>query len=153
MDGTEDITATADRRAWMGLLARARPDALAACAAALGEMPQADWLRPPETGAVMVRGRMGGTGAPFNLGEMTVTRCALRLATGEVGHACVQGRDRAHARRAALCDALLQGGRADEVRRVVLDPLAGAEADRRASRAGKAAATKVDFFTLARGED
>jgi len=136
----------------MGLLARARPDWLAARLAEAGPLPAHDWLRPPESGAVMVRGRAGGTGAPFNLGEMTVTRCTLRLPCGAIGHAWVQGRDKSHAERAALVDALMQTPAADGVRAAVIDPLARAEAEARAARAAKAAATRVEFFTLARGE-
>ena len=97
----------AARKAWMGLLARAKPDRLAQL---FPELPPHDMLRPPEIGAVMVRGRTGATGQPFNLGEMTVTRCALRLASGAVGHAHVQGRDKAHATRAAVLDALRKNG-------------------------------------------
>ena len=141
----------ADRARWMGLLARAQPDALARLMP--DDLPAHSFLRPPEIGAVMVRGRIGGTGAPFNLGEMTVTRCSLKLAGGEVGHAHVQGRDKRHATEAALIDALMQTDRADEVRTRVLDPLAADEAARRAERAGKSAATKVEFFTIVRGED
>lgn len=139
------------RKQWMGLLASSEPARLSAL---LGtDLPAHDFARPPETGAVMVRGRMGGTGGAFNLGEMTVTRCALRLGTGEVGIAYVQGRDRAHAVRAAVVDALMQGPRAAEVAAAVIAPLA-AEADAKArGRAGRAAATKVDFFTMVRGED
>jgi alpha-D-ribose 1-methylphosphonate 5-triphosphate synthase subunit PhnG len=144
--------ATADRRAWMGLLARAESGHLAALWAALGPEPGFTWLRRPETGTVMLRGRAGGTGAPFNLGEMTVTRAALRLDCGTAGHAWVQGRGADHARIAALADALLQTGRAAQVRAALLDPLAQAETDRRAARARKAAATKVEFFTMVRGE-
>lgn len=136
----------------MGLLARARPGTLAALLAEAGPLPAHDWLRPPESGAAMVRGRAGGTGAPFNLGEMTVTRCALRLPCGTVGHAYVQGRDKSHAERAALVDALMQTAAADRLRQAVLDPLARAEAGARETRAAKAAATRVEFFTLARGE-
>lgn len=142
-----------ERKAWMGLLARARAAELARLVAALGPEPAHDWLRPPETGTVMVRGRAGGTGAPFNLGEMVVTRCALRLGCGAVGHGHVQGRDKVQARHAALVDALMQGARAAEVRAAVLDPLSETEAARRAARARKAAATKVEFFTMVRGED
>jgi len=142
----------ADRQRWMSLLAKARPERLAAALAGL-DLPAYDWARAPETGAVMVRGRMGGSGAPFNLGEMTVTRCALRIASGEIGHAYVQGRDKAHATSAALVDALMQGPRAAELRAAVLEPLAAAAAADSAARAGKAAATKVDFFTMVRGED
>jgi alpha-D-ribose 1-methylphosphonate 5-triphosphate synthase subunit PhnG len=141
------------RKDWMGLLARSAPEALAARVAELGERPAHEWLRPPETGSVMVRGRAGGTGAAFNLGEVTATRCALRLAGGAEGHAFVQGRDRDHATRAALVDALMQTDRADEVRRVVLEPLRRAEEERRATTARKAEATRVEFETLVRGED
>nr|WP_269812739.1 phosphonate C-P lyase system protein PhnG [Aurantimonas marina] len=61
-------------------------------------------LRAPEAGLVMRRGRIGG-GAPFNLGEACVARASVRLASGEVGHAMVLGRDTDHARLAAFFDA------------------------------------------------
>jgi alpha-D-ribose 1-methylphosphonate 5-triphosphate synthase subunit PhnG len=141
-----------DRPEWMGLLARARPQDLAAGWAALGPDPDFDWLRRPEVGTVMLRGRAGAVGAPFNLGEMTVTRASLRLACGAVGHAWVQGRDTDHARRAALADALMQTGRSEDVRATVLTPLARAEQTRRHDRAARAAATRVEFFTMVRGE-
>lgn len=139
-----------NRQTWMGLLARAEPARLAAL---LPDLPPHSFARNPEIGAVMVRGRAGGTGTPFNLGEMTVTRCALRLDGGAVGHAYVQGRDKHHATRAAIVDALMQGTQASEIRDTILIPLADAEADRRRTRAEKAAATKVEFFTMVRGED
>ncbi len=142
--------ASEGRRDWMSLLAKARPARLAAL---LPDLPAHEMLRGPETGAVMVRGRVGGTGAPFHLGEMTVTRCSLRLHCGAVGHAWVQGRDKAHARRAAAADALMQTGRADEVRAGVLDVLAAEVATSRQARAIRAATTKVEFFTMVRGED
>ncbi|ROU02436.1 phosphonate C-P lyase system protein PhnG [Histidinibacterium lentulum] len=140
------------RADWIGLLARSIPEALEARLDGL-ELPPHDWLRAPETGTVMVRGRTGGTGAPFNLGEVTATRCTLRLGDGTEGHAFVQGRDAAHATRAALVDALMQGPRAAEMRAGVLDPLAAEEAARRAERAGKAEATRVEFETMVRGDD
>lgn len=140
----------AARQSWMGLLARANPARLAQL---FPDLPPLDMLRPPEIGAVMVQGRTGATGQPFNLGEMTVTRCALRLASGTVGHAHVQGRDKAHATRAAVLDALLQTDQAVAVTAAVLTPLQAEEATRRSTRAAKAAATRVEFFTLVRGED
>ncbi|WP_085792764.1 phosphonate C-P lyase system protein PhnG [Roseivivax jejudonensis] len=144
----------AARRHWMGLLARAAPKTLAERLATFDHaLPAFAWLRRPETGSVMVRGRAGGTGAPFNLGEMTVTRCVLRLEDGTVGHAYVQGRDERHAERAALVDAMMQTSQAESLRAEVLDPLTEAEAHARAERAEKAAATRVEFFTVARGED
>ncbi len=138
------------RQHWMGLLARAKPHLLATL---LPDLPDHRIMRAPEVGSVMIRGRAGATGAPFNLGEMTVTRCVLQLATGEVGHANVAGRDKAHATRAALVDALMQTAAAAVLRATVLAPLAEDEAARKQIRAAKAAATKVDFFTLVRGED
>lgn len=140
----------AARRDRMGILARAEAAALAAL---MPPAPAHRMLRAPEVGAVMVRGRAGATGAPFNLGEMSVTRCSLRLDTGEVGHSYVQGRDKEHARNAALIDALAQRPEGAEIERIVLRPLAEAEAARAQARAEKAAATRVEFFTLVRGED
>lgn len=139
------------RQDWMGLLARAPEGLLAQLWESAGIDPDYDWLRPPEIGSVMVRGRAGGTGAPFNLGEMTVTRCALRLAGGQEGHAYVAGRSREKAGIAALCDALMQDPEhASEVRDRVLIPLAETAAEARQALAAKAAATKVEFFTVSR---
>lgn len=147
------MTANDERKAWMSLLAKAPATELARLWEAFGDEPGHDWLRAPEAGGVMVRGRAGATGAPLNLGEMTVTRCSLKLESGEVGHGYVQGRDKRQARQAALVDALMQTGEAATVREAILDPLAEALETARAARAAKAAATKVDFFTMVRGED
>ncbi len=141
------------RQAWMGVLARAPQDALMALWDGLQLNPTYEWLRAPEIGGVMVRGRTGGTGAPFNLGEMTVTRCSLVLEDGTVGHGYVQGRSRDKARTAALVDALMQTGSADMVRAKVIDPLAREMQATKTARAAKAAATKVEFFTMVRGEN
>jgi len=142
-----------DRQRWMSLLAKAPEALLDRLFSRLGPEPAFDWVRPPEIGSVMVRGRTGGTGAAFNLGEMTVTRCVLRLSTGETGHAYVQGRSKAKARQAALVDALMQGPGAATVRAGLLDPLASDMAEAKRSRAARAAATKVEFFTMVRGDD
>jgi alpha-D-ribose 1-methylphosphonate 5-triphosphate synthase subunit PhnG len=104
----------------------------------------------------MVQGRTGGVGALFNLGEMTTTRASVELmgnASGAVGHAYVQGRSKDHALRAALLDALMQTDQAAQIEAQVLAPLRAEEQARRAARAAHAAATKVEFFTLVRGED
>ncbi len=151
MSDTQDITAA--RRDWLGLLARAPQGRLATLSEAANLTTGFDWLRRPEVGTVMLRGRIGGTGAAFNLGEITVTRASVRLASGEVGHGHVQGRDKPAAEWAAVVDALMQTGRAADVRQAVLDPLAKDRHETRATRAAKAAATKVAFFTLLRGED
>jgi alpha-D-ribose 1-methylphosphonate 5-triphosphate synthase subunit PhnG len=139
----------AERKRWMGVLARASAAEIAARLEALPAPPAHVRLRGPETGLVMVRGRAGGDGAPFNLGEMTVTRCAVRLPDGRVGHAYVAGRDARQAELAALVDALLldETARAD-VEAAVIAPLANAQDARRAEVARKAAATRVNFFTM-----
>ena len=146
-------TEIAQRKRWMSLLAKVSAGALAELMQAYGVLPDHRVLRAAEVGSVMVRGRAGATGAPFNLGEMTVTRCAVQLETGEVGHGYVQGRSKTHASQAALVDALMQTGAAPDVRAAVLVPIAAAHDAARQMRAAKAAATKVDFFTLVRGED
>src|SRR5262245_5631109 len=111
-------------------------------------------LRAPETGLVMLRGRIGGDGAPFNFGEATVTRAAVRLASGEVGFAYILGRDHGKARLSAVCDALWQSeSYRDVVERAVLAPIRTRLAAERARQRAQTAATRVDFFTLVRGED
>ena len=138
------------RKDWISTLAKAPPAELARL---IAELPAHDLLRPAEVGAVMVQGRVGGTGAPFNLGEMTVTRCSVQLRDGTVGHAWVQGRDKDHARRAAVVDALMQTSAALDVARRVIAPLQEQARGVRSARAEKAATTKVEFFTMVRGED
>jgi alpha-D-ribose 1-methylphosphonate 5-triphosphate synthase subunit PhnG len=144
----------AERRRWMSVLAKARLAELESAWDGLADKPAYDWLRQPEIGMVMVRARTGGTGGQFNLGQMTVTRCALRLASGEAGVGYVQGRSKRHAELAAVFDALLQ----DTARRAPLEdgivaPLEASHDARRAERSRKANATKVNFFTLVRGEN
>ncbi|MBQ2260371.1 MAG: phosphonate C-P lyase system protein PhnG [Loktanella sp.] len=141
------------RKAWLGLLAKAPAADLAALWHGFGQVPAHKVLRAPEIGAVMVRGRAGAVGAAFNLGEMTVTRASIQLAGGVVGHGYVQGRCKDHALQAALVDALMQTDAAALVDRAVLTPLRDTVTRRKATRAAKAAATKVDFFTMVRGED
>ena len=131
------------RQHWLSVLARASGQELAALA---GPLPPYTRLR----GLVMVRGRTGGSGNPFNLGEATVARCTIRTGAGTVGHAYCLGRDLRQAELAAVLDALLQdpaSGPAMEAQ--VIAPLATAQAERRAQLARRAAATQVQFFTLA----
>jgi alpha-D-ribose 1-methylphosphonate 5-triphosphate synthase subunit PhnG len=139
---------TEARKTWMAVLARAGADEMATLLAPLAPLPEPVVLRGPETGLVMVRGRAGGGGAPFNLGEMTVTRCTVR-AGAHRGHATVAGRDPARALLAARLDAALQDpARRDAIQEAVVAPLAARQAAARDERAARAAATRVDFFTL-----
>ncbi|MFC0401206.1 phosphonate C-P lyase system protein PhnG [Paraburkholderia rhizosphaerae] len=148
------------RRAWMGVLARTpRADLEAALQRAMNgtPMPAFDWLRPPETGLAMVRGRVGGSGDAFNLGEATVTRATLRLrepaANAPVGVACHLGRDRRRAELAALADALLQLPQHHrQLHEQLIEPLAARIEAAREARRQNTDDTRVEFFTMVRGD-
>jgi alpha-D-ribose 1-methylphosphonate 5-triphosphate synthase subunit PhnG len=145
---------TEQRQDWMSILAKAEPAALDRLWSALEVTDGFTTLRPAETGMVMVRGRAGGDGMAFALGEMTVTRCTVRLDGSDVlGFAYVAGRDRRHAEIAARADALLQTGRRAVVEAALVTPLRQAQAGARDAARRKAAATRVDFFTMVRGEN
>lgn len=151
--------AHAQRRAVMATLARAKTADIArglneiAGNSSFTELGFTE-LRAPEIGLVMLRGRIGGDGAPFNAGEATVTRAAVQLASGEKGFGYVLGRDRDKARLIALCDALWQvEDKQPDLEAVLLAPLRQRQDAERAQARAETAATRVDFFTLVRGED
>ncbi|MEO1091131.1 MAG: phosphonate C-P lyase system protein PhnG [Pseudomonadota bacterium] len=149
----DELEGTTERAAWMGVLARATVEALERLWRAHGTGASPPPLRAPETGLVMVRGRAGGTGDRFNLGEMTVTRCAVDGGEGRIGHGYVRGRSKRHALLAASFDALLQDPtRREALLTDVIAPLQATEAERRRRIAAKAAATRVEFFTMVRGQ-
>lgn len=142
------------RRAAMAVLARADAGELQKAWHDWPDRPDVRPLRGPETGLVMVRGRIGGGGTPFNLGEATVTRATVELSTGRVGHAHALGTDREKVRHAAIIDALWQ----DETSRAAVEERIVAPIRRRLDRQDRkrseeTAATRVDFFTMVRGED
>jgi alpha-D-ribose 1-methylphosphonate 5-triphosphate synthase subunit PhnG len=135
------------------VLARASLAEVSAMLDRHGGVPPHEVLKAAEVGTVMVEARAGGTGVRFNLGEATVARCVVRIADGPTGVAYVLGSDRRKAHVAALLDALLQSsahGRslADEV-----GVLAQRQDEARQLASRKAAATKVEFFTLQRGSE
>lgn len=141
----------ATRQRWMGVLGRAGGQ-LVAYESALKEA-EYRLIRAPEIGMTLVRGRMGGTGNPFNLGEMSVTRCVVRLVDGRTGYSYVAGRDKQHAELAALADAHLQGTEQQHWLSRLIEPLAAVQQAQQAAKAAETATTQVEFFTLVRGED
>ncbi|WP_370298606.1 phosphonate C-P lyase system protein PhnG [Pontibacterium sp.] len=146
----------ASRKRWIGILAKAELKDLQQHwqALELPAAPEYQFIRKPETGLTMLRGRIGGSGQPFNMGEMTVTRCALRLASGTLGLSYIAGRSKEHAITAALADALLQeAGTAELLESMLINPLAAIQQAAQAERMREASSTKVDFFTMVRGED
>jgi alpha-D-ribose 1-methylphosphonate 5-triphosphate synthase subunit PhnG len=142
----------AKRRAAMAVLAHSDAAAIASRLATIA-VPAHENLREPENGLVMVRGRIGGDGAAFNLGEATVSRAAVRLPSGIMGFGYALGRDRDKARMIALCDALVQSADfSDAVEVNVLAPLRAMLASEQNQQAAETAATRVEFYTLVRGE-
>lgn len=144
----------AARRRWMGILAKSPCAALERAWDELGDKPEYRLLRAPEIGLAMVRGRIAGAGEPFNLGEMTMTRAAVQIATPQggtlTGYGHVAGRQPRHAELAAIFDAMLQRG--DECAAALIEDLAGDLTAGRAAKAAEVAPSKVEFFTLVRGE-
>lgn len=151
MGAIAEDTVNARRKAAMTVLASATGREIERCLKAI-ELPAHVDLREPENGLVMVRGRIGGDGAPFNVGEATVSRAAVRLASGEVGFGYVLGRDLAKARMIALCDAMVQSRNCEAVEANVVSPLRAQMLARRSRKSAEAAATRVDFYTMVRGE-
>ncbi len=152
MSSMDETTRQARRKAAMTVLAHSKVADIAERLVGIA-LPAHESLREPESGLVMVRGRIGGDGAAFNLGEATVSRAAVRLSSGEVGFGYTLGRDREKARMIALCDALVQTDKfADLVEGRVIAPLRTAMLARRHQNAAETAATRVDFYTMVRGE-
>jgi len=144
-----------ERSRWISSLSLAKADRLEACWTTLAPKPEFHWLRPAESGLVMLRGRAGGNGQAFNLGEMTATRAAVVI-EGQVaitGFGYVAGRDKRHAELAALFDALLQDpARRPALWRDLIEPIEAERRTARAQRAAAVAATRVDFTTMVRGD-
>src|SRR5262249_37332509 len=139
---------TAARQALMRVCADASEAELETALADLGQLPSHAELRPPQTGLVMLRGRAGGTGAAFNVGEAIVTRAAVQLANGTIGLAYLLGRSARKARLAALVDALGQDSaeHRQRLKTALVAPVEARRARERARRQAETAATKVDFF-------
>ncbi|MBN9219219.1 MAG: phosphonate C-P lyase system protein PhnG [Mesorhizobium sp.] len=144
----------AERKAAMATLAQSSGDDIVRLWNEAGLPAEAELLRGPETGLVTLRGRIGGGGAPFNVGEATVTRATVRVPSGQVGHCYALGRDKQKAKLAAIADALWQDpARRAEVEAGLIAPLRSALTSAQEKRRAQTAATKVDFFTMVRGED
>ena len=146
-------TDTDPRRLALNALAAADPDALSAAWTNWADKPAFKPVRGPETGLVMVRGRVGGGGDPFNLGEATVSRATVRLASGEIGHGQLLGNDREKARLAAIFDALHQRPEHRSIVDQLIDAVESRIHAEDRKHAEQTAATRVDFFTMVRGDN
>lgn len=138
-----------ERKEWLRVLSCAEPKALIEALNPVND--EVIELRKPETGLVLVKGRIGSTGSPFGLGEMTVTRCIVQIDQA-MGVGYVKGRDGEHARAVAIADALMQGTRSQEVRSTVIEPLQRDQAALAASRQTDIETSRVQFLTMVRGD-
>ncbi|KKD60252.1 phosphonate C-P lyase [Grimontia sp. AD028] len=141
------------RQRWMSVLARTDANALITHWVKLSLNPQYQLVRAPELGLAQVRARMGGTGNAFNMGDVTITRAVVRLDSSELGYSYVTGRNKQHAELAAVVDALMQTSAHDVLQQALISPLAAEKAEQEQLRAREVATSKVDFFTMVRGED
>ena len=140
------------RQGWMAILAKSSVTDIEQQIKTLGNLPQYSFLRPPEIGLTMVRGRAGGTGEVFNLGEMTITRCVVKILDTN-GFGYVGGRSKLHAELAAVCDGLLQQEKWQEiVTNQVIQPLQKIIQQKQEKQQRQTEATNVEFFTMLRGE-
>ena len=112
-----------------------------------------DVVRAPEVGMAMVKGKTAGEGQVFNLGEVTVTRCVVRIEDGTMGFGYVVGRNQNQALLIALADAYLQSDERAVWEKSLLVPLNDSLQKRLKAQENKVQTTKVDFFTMVRGED
>lgn len=146
-------TSNALRQQWLAILARASRSELEAALSPFGDLPPVVHVRLPEPGMVMLRARVGGTGDAFNLGEASVTRCALRVGSSALGVGYTLGRDRRKAELIAIFDAWLQDDqRRQRLQCEVIEPLALQQAAQREATSRAVATSKVEFFTFVRGE-
>lgn len=137
----------------MAVLARASRAELEALIASIAPLPSYEIMSPASIGTVMVEGRAGGTGTRFNVGEVTVTKAVVRLGDGTIGFSYALGRDTQKALLCAVLDAALQDERKREaLMRAVIEPMAHVQRERGSQLSRAAAATKVEFFTLQRGD-
>jgi alpha-D-ribose 1-methylphosphonate 5-triphosphate synthase subunit PhnG len=153
-DRSSAPASVAPRQALMRICAEATEAELERALAAFDGVFAAEDVRAPEIGLIMLRGRIGGDGAPFNFGEATVTRAVVRLTDGTLGYAYLLGRSEKRARLAAIVDALGQneeyGAQFDAT---LVAPVAARREAELTKQREEAAATRVNFFTLVRGED
>lgn len=142
------------RKRRFAILSQAPNKVFANLWSAMGLDPEFEILRGPETGLVSLRGRIGGGGAPFPFGDATATRATVKLKDGRIGHSALLGRNAPRVTIAAVVDALcLNSADEERIEREFIAPLADAISQHDKKMSAQAAATKVDFFTMVRGED
>lgn len=148
------MIAVTERSKWMSVLAQSQFEELQQHWKDVSIDTDYQMVRQPEIGLTQIRARMGGSGREFNMGDATITRAVIKLPSGELGYSYIRGRNKAHAELAAVLDGLLQiSSNQTSLLTRIIEPLAAIKQERDQLKAAEVAATKVDFFTLVRGED
>ena len=111
------------------------------------------YIVKPETGLIMVQAKADGSRTRFNLGETTVSRCILKIKEQYTGASWIIGSDLQHAKNAALFDALLQDPEYNEkLTELLFRKLEKKQNAKNIKLKQDIEKTKVEFFTLKRGE-
>ncbi|GHK97336.1 phosphonate C-P lyase system protein PhnG [Escherichia coli] len=144
---------TATRQHWMSILAHSQPAELAARLKALNITADYEVIRAAETGGAD-SGADGWHRRTLFAGDATLTRATVRLTDGTLGYSWVLGRDKQHAERCALIDALMQQTRHfQNLSETLIAPLDADRMARIAARQAEVNASRVDFFTMVRGDN
>lgn len=135
-----------ERAEWMSVLACAATEELERHWSAFRYRPAFEWLKKPEYGAVLMQGKICGSGREYSLGQLTITRCSVQLADGRIGVAYTHGRAERHAFIAAMFDALLQNHDGAGVSAShVLAELRATRDERNRQQNAETRQTRVDF--------
>ncbi|MFQ5904751.1 MAG: phosphonate C-P lyase system protein PhnG [Candidatus Binatia bacterium] len=98
-----------DRKKRFEILAQADSATLLPIADEILRAIEVDVLKKPETSLVMLRALDSVTGRPFNVGEVFVTECEVRLGN-HVGYSLIMGEEVERALAAAVIDVALESG-------------------------------------------
>jgi alpha-D-ribose 1-methylphosphonate 5-triphosphate synthase subunit PhnG len=138
------------RQAWLGVLVRVPADAMIEAAEQFDF--DVETLKSPEIGMLMTDARIHATGSGFHLGEVTLTRCVLKDTLGHLGYGQILGRNTKQALAIARFDLALQrqdtAPRAEELLAGWREEIAALDA----MQDERVEATRVDFFTMVRGD-
>ena len=146
-----EVNVLETRQAWLRLFALSSDQELENIVRISGLESRCSVIAEPEVGIVTVRSRISGNGAKFNIGDACVTKCEVLLDQQTKGYATVLGGRARRAKLVAILDAAM-AAQIGEPLFTMVQQLAEAQVLRVAHRRFKAAETKVDFFTMVRGD-
>jgi len=153
MDKNKQDFDNKQRQEWIALLAKADPFLLKKAEKQLGKGIEYAYITKPETGMIMVRARADNKKSGFCLGEISVTKCILKIEKKIMGYAMVMGSDHDHAKNAALFDGLLQIPEySSKLMQTLIPELKKISRNEKKKQAKQNQDTKVEFFTMKRGE-